>query len=123
MPVFLRPIRTWTRVAVIRDSRQLSAHAFAPQVNGATGTELRSCRQLVRSLGTYYFRVRLGCDFSLLDGAAIAAFVTDLVRLILQRGAVQLYALPSAPISLVLFLASISAAFLLAYFLTSCFQA
>lgn len=48
-----------------------------------------------------------------LNGIAAIVFVTDLVRLILDRGAVQLYALPSAPVSLLVFLLSISSVFAL----------
>jgi hypothetical protein len=63
-------------------------------------------------LGYLLFQGSLGGRLLLLNAAAMVAFVTDLLRLIIQRGAVALYALPSAPISLLVFLASISIVFL-----------
>jgi len=68
-------------------------------------------------IGYLVLQGSLGGRLLLLNGAAAAAFVTDLVRLILQRGAVQLYTLPSAPISLIVFLAGVSVVFLLVHFL------
>lgn len=59
----------------------------------------------------------LGGRLLLLNGAAIAAFVTESIRLILQRGAVEVYELLSAPILLLMLCVSISMTFLLLYFL------
>lgn len=59
----------------------------------------------------------LGGRLLLLNGAAIAAFVTESIRLILQRGAVEVYELLSAPILLLMLCVSMSMIFLLLYFL------
>jgi len=60
----------------------------------------------------------LGWRLFLLNGTAVAAFVTDLVRLMVQRGAVELYALSSAPTSLIVFLVSISVVFLVVFWMS-----
>jgi hypothetical protein len=74
-------------------------------------------------LGYLLIQGTLAGRLLLLNGAAIAAFATESIRLIIQRGAVELYALSSAPISLLLFCASLSTAFLLLYFLHRALEA
>lgn len=59
----------------------------------------------------------LGGRLLLLNGAAIAALVTESIRLILQRGAIEVYELLSAPILLLILCVTISMIYLLLYLL------
>lgn len=65
-------------------------------------------------IGYLLLQGSLATRLLLLNGVAIAAFATDAIRLIIQHGlTVQLYALPGAPVQLLIFCTSVSAIFLL----------
>lgn len=68
-------------------------------------------------VGYLLMRGTLGGRLLLLNSAAIAAFVTEWIRLIIKHGAVEVYELLSVPILLLILCVSVSIIFLLLYFL------